>query len=58
MTVARIISLMDAPPKYPGEKVISVVCPYCGEVHKHRGEQQSKRVARCDPTKEYEVRKW
>jgi len=53
--LAFIICVMDAPAKYPGEKTIDVVCPFCKEIHKHLGAQLSVRVARCDPTKSYRV---
>jgi len=55
---AFIISLMNAPPKYPGEKVITVICPYCGAAHRHRGEQSSERKARCNEALSYLVGKW
>jgi hypothetical protein len=58
ITLAPIISVMDAPARYPGEKVIVVFCPHCREVHKHRGAQLSVRVARCDPGKEYLLTTW
>lgn len=55
--IAQIISVMDSP-KYSGEKIITVFCPYCREAHKHRGDAQNTRQARCDNTKEYEVKVW
>ena len=57
-TLARILSVMTAPAKYPGESVITVFCPYCGECHKHLGTGETVRTARCDPDKEYLPTKW
>lgn len=58
LPIARIICVMDAPQKYPGEKMITVICPFCGQTHNHLTDAIAPRTARCDAGKKYQVQHW